>query len=88
MNKLKNNKLGTIQLSNAKNQLVGQLALSSESGLGELLGITRAALSHEGIEPLSEIVRKIRNLKSEDILNVANEIFDDKKINMMIYKGI
>lgn len=88
LNKLKNNKLGTIQLSNAKNQLVGQLALSSESGLGELLGITRAALSHEGIEPLSEIVRKIRNIKSEDILYVANEIFDDKNINMMIYKGI
>ena len=88
LNKLKNNRLGSIQLSNAKNQLVGQLALSSESGLGELLGITRAAFSHEGIEPLSEIVRKIRNLKSDDILNVANEIFDDKNINMMIYKGL
>lgn len=88
LNKLKNNRLGSIQLSNAKNQLVGQLALSSESGLGELLGITRAAFSHEGIEPLSEIVRKIRNLKSDDILNVANEIFDDKNINIMIYKGL
>ncbi len=88
LNKLKNNKLGSIQLSNAKNQLVGQLALSSESGLGELLGITRASFSPEGIEPLSEIVRKIRNLKSDDILNVANEIFDDKNINIMIYKGL
>lgn len=88
LNKLKNNRLGTIQLSNAKNQLVGQLALSSESGLGELLSMTRSAYSQEGIEPLSETVKKIRNLSSDDILNVANEIFDNKNINLMIYKGL
>ena len=88
LNKLKNNKLGTIQLSNAKNQLVGQLALSSESGLGELLSMTRSAYSQEEIEPLSETVRKIRNIKASDILNIANEIFDDKNINIMIYKGL
>lgn len=88
LNKLKNNRLGTIQLSNAKNQLVGQLALSSESGLGELLSMTRAAYSQEGIEPLSEIVRKIRNIQSDDILNIANEIFDNNNINLMIYKGL
>lgn len=88
LNKLKNNRLGSIQLSNAKNQLVGQLALSSESGLGELLSMTRAAYSPEGIESLSEIVRKIRNLTADDILNVANEVFDDKNINLMIYKGL
>lgn len=88
LNKLKSNRLGTIQLSNAKNQLVGQLALSSESGLGELLSMTRSAYSQEGIEPLSETVKKIRNLSSDDILNVANEIFDNKNINLMIYKGL
>ena len=88
MNKLKDNKLGSIQLSNAKNQLVGQLALSCESGMGELLSMTRAGFSKEKIEPLSETVRKIRNLTSDDILEVANEIFDDKNINLMIYKGL
>ncbi len=88
LNKLKNNRLGTIQLSNAKNQLVGQLALSSESGLGELLSMTRSAYSQEAIEPLSETVKKIRELNSDDILDVANEVFNDKNINMMIYKGL
>lgn len=86
--KLKNNKLGTIQLSNAKNQLVGQLALSGESGLGELLAMARAAFYKDEIEPLSETIRKIRNLKSEDILDVANEIFDDANVNILIYKGL
>ena len=88
LNKLKNNKLGSIQLSNAKNQLIGQLALSSESGLGELLSITRAAFTKEGIEPLSETIRKIKEITSEDIIEVANEIFDTNNINTLIFKGL
>lgn len=88
LNKLKNNRLGTIQMSNAQNQLIGQLALSSESGLGELLAMTRSAFTHDGIEPLSETIKKIRNLKADDILNVANEIFNNNNINIMIYKGL
>lgn len=88
LDKLKDNKLGTIQLSNAKNQLVGQLALSSESGLGELLAMTRSAFTREGIEPLSETIRRIRNLNSIDILDVANEIFNSNNLNLLIYKGL
>lgn len=88
LDKLRNKKLGTIQLSNAKNQLVGQLALSSESGLGELLGMTRAAFSHEGIEPLSVTMRKIKELDADNILEVANEVFDRNSVNLLVYKGI
>lgn len=88
LTKLKNIKLGTVQLSNAKNQLVGQLALSGESGLGELLAMTRDAFYKDEIEPLPETIRKIRNLKSEDILDVANEIFDKENLNILIYKGL
>lgn len=88
LDKLKDNKLGTIQLSNAKNQLIGQLALSSESSLGELLGITRAAFSREGIEPMHETIRKIRNLNANDIMEVANEIFERNNISLLIYKGL
>lgn len=88
LNKLKDNTLGSIQLSNAKNQLIGQMALSSESGLGELIAITRAAFTEEGIEPLHETIRKIREITSEDIMEVANEIFDNSNINTLIYKGL
>lgn len=88
LDKLRDNKLGTIQLSNAKNQLIGQLALSSESSLGELLGITRAAFSQEGIEPMHETIRKIRSLNANDIMEVANEVFERDNVSMLIYKGL
>ena len=88
LDKLKDNKLGTIQLSNAKNQLVGQLALGCESSLGELLGMARATFSKEGIEPMHETIRKIRNINASDIIEAANEIFDRDNINLLIYKGL
>lgn len=88
LNKLKNNRLGSIQLSNAKNQLIGQMALSSESGLGELLSMTRSAFTKEGIEPLSETLRKIREISSEDIMETSNEIFAENNINTLVFKGL
>lgn len=88
LNKLKNNKLGSIQLSNAKSQLIGQMALGSESGLGELIAMTRAAFTKEGIEPLSETIRKIRNISADDIIEVSNDIFSQDNISTLIFKGL
>lgn len=88
LNKLKNNRLGSIQLSNAKSQLIGQMALGSESGLGELIAMTRAAFTKEGIEPLSEIIRKIRNISADDIIEVSNDIFSQDNISTLIFKGL
>lgn len=88
LNKLKNNRLGSIQLSNAKSQLIGQMALGSESGLGELIAMTRAAFTKEGIEPLSETIRKIRNISADDIIEVSNDIFSQDNISTLIFKGL
>ena len=88
LNKLKNNRLGSIQLSNAKGQLIGQMALGSESGLGELIAMTRAAFTKEGIEPLSETIRKIRNISADDIIEVSNDIFSQDNISTLIFKGL
>ena len=85
LNKLKNNRLGSIQLSNAKSQLIGQMALGSESGLGELIAMTRAAFTKEGIEPLSETIRKIRNISADDIIKVSNDIFSQDNISTLIF---
>lgn len=88
LNKLRNNRLGSIQLSNAKSQLIGQMALGSESGLGELIAMTRAAFTKEGIEPLSETIRKIRNISADDIIEVSNDIFSQDNISTLIFKGL
>lgn len=87
LNKLMTQKLGTLQLSNAKRQLVGQAALSNESGMNELLGMTRAGFFEEHIETLPETIAKLDNITAEELIEVANEVFERDKASLLIYKG-
>lgn len=88
LDKLMTQKLGTLQLSNAKKQLIGQVALGNESGMNDLLGMVRAGFFEEHIETLPETIEKLEKITSSDLLEVANEIYDRDKISMLIYKGL
>ena len=88
LDKLKTQRLGILQLSNAKKQLIGQVALSNESGMNELLGITRSAFYEEHIETLSETITKLQSITSDELMDVANEIYSEDNINMLIFNGM
>ena len=87
LNKLMTQKLGTLQLSNAKKQLVGQVALSNESGMNDLLGMVRAGFYEEHIETLPETIAKLERITSGDLLEIANEIYDKNKVSLLVFKG-
>lgn len=87
LNKLMTQKLGTLQLSNAKKQLVGQVALSNESGMNDLLSIVRAGFFEEHIETLPETIAKLDKITAGELLEVANEIFRRDNASLLIYKG-
>ncbi len=87
LNKLMTQKLGTLQLTNAKKQLVGQVALSNESGMNDLLSIVRAGFFEEHIETLPETIAKLEKITSEDLLEIANEVFQRDSASLLIYKG-
>ena len=87
LNKLMTQKLGTLQLSNAKKQLIGQVALSNESGMNDLLSMVRAGFFEEHIETLSETIAKLEKITAGDLLEIANEIYDKNKVNLLIFKG-
>lgn len=87
LQKLMTQKLGILQLSNAKKQLIGQVALSNESGLNDLLGMVRAGFYEEHIETLPETIAKLEKITAEDLIDVANEIFPRDKSNILIFKG-
>lgn len=87
LDKLMNQRLGTLQLSNAKKQLIGQVALSNESGMNDLLSMVRAGFFEEHIETLPETIAKLEKITSSDLLEVANDVYDRSKINLLIFKG-
>ena len=87
LDKLCTQKLGTLQLHHAKQQLIGQAALSFESGMTELLSATRSLLMGEPIEYRDDIIRKVEAVSAEDILDVANRVFDRANLCRIVFLG-
>lgn len=85
LKKLRTEKLGTLQLHYAKKQFLGQLAISNESKLNEMLSLGRSALFFEEIETLEEAIRSFENITSEKILEVSNEILVPEQFSTLVF---
>ena len=88
LDKLCTQKLGTLQLHHAKQQLIGQVALSYESGMNELLSVTRSLIMGEPIEYMNDIIRKVEAISADDILEVANRVFDKRQLSQIVFEGV
>ncbi|MDD3876692.1 MAG: pitrilysin family protein [Bacteroidales bacterium] len=86
LSKLRNEKLGTLQLLRAKNQLKGQIAISNESKLNEMLSIGKSLLVYNKIDSIEEVYNKIDKISAENLQDVANEMFDEKNLSKLTYQ--
>lgn len=86
MQKLQDKKLGILQFRTAKQQLLGQIAISSENNENQMLSIGKSVLFYNRVEPLEKIYKKIQAISSDDILEIANEVFNSSKLSTLIYK--
>ena len=87
LKKLRDTKLGTLQLKNAKQQLIGQIALGQESKVNLMLGFGKSFLTYGKIDTLQKIYKKIEMVKAENLLEIANEVFDQKQMSTMIFES-
>ena len=85
MKKLCQNKLGTLQLHYAKKQFLGQIAISNEAKLNEMITIGRTALFFDTVDTTEESIEKLNALTAEEILNVANEILIPDQMSTLIF---
>ncbi len=82
---LRKNRLGTLQLSKAKKQILGQVAIMSENKEALMLSYGKTLLLFNRIDSLEEIRKKIEEVSSERILEVANEILDPSRLSVLKY---
>ncbi|MDX5426640.1 MAG: insulinase family protein, partial [Bacteroidota bacterium] len=87
LRKLRERPLGVLQMSKARNQIKGQIAMSQESRINQMIGFGKAKLLFNRIDTLEEVHEKIDRLTADDILEVANEILDPSKLSTLIYKA-
>lgn len=78
-------RLGTIQLSRAKRQLVGQIAMAAENNENQMISNGRSLLLFDKVDTLKEISDKINNISANELLSVSNEIFDSTSLSELIF---
>jgi len=84
---LRNTKLGILQLKRAKQQLIGQISISYEQNLNEMLSMGKSFLVYNKVDTLDKISLDIEKLTSEQLIETANHIFDQKKLSILTYKS-
>ncbi|MEM7163729.1 MAG: insulinase family protein, partial [Bacteroidota bacterium] len=85
LRQIRRKKLSPTQLNGAKRQLIGQFALGQDSGLNLCLSFAKSLLLFDRISRAEEIIERIENIKSEDLLDTANEIFDDTMMSSLTF---
>lgn len=86
LKKLRTKKLGILQLSKASRQLKGQLAISSDNKENLMLALGKSYMLFNKVDSLETAYKKIDNITANDLQRIANEILDEDRLSMLIYK--
>jgi predicted Zn-dependent peptidase len=86
LKKLREKKLGLIQLAQAKQKFIGQIALGEENRMGVLISMAKSLLDYDKIDSLKEVFSKINKATADDLLQISNEIFDQSQLSMLLFE--
>jgi predicted Zn-dependent peptidase len=82
---LKNQKLGTIQLSQSINQFLGQVMLGQENHLSSVMVMAKQWLLYDRMTPLHHFAQQISSIKAETLWDVAHRLFDESLVSEITY---
>ena len=85
MEKLRTQKLGTMQLHMAKEQAIGQMVMAEENYAALMLVFGKNLLDKGRIDSLDSIFGMIRETTSEELQEIANEVFAPDQLSFLTY---
>lgn len=86
LKKLRDNKLGSVQLQQAKQKFIGQIALAEENRMSLILSMAKSLLDFNRVDSLEEIFEKINRVTAEELLQISNEIFDPAMLSTLLFE--
>lgn len=81
--KMKNQTLSSLQLHRAKQQVKGNIALAQENNSALMLTMGKSLLLFNKIDPLSKVYAEMDRITAQQLLDVANQVFDCKHLSTL-----
>jgi predicted Zn-dependent peptidase len=85
LKKLREQKIGTLQLHIAKKQLIGQTAIFLDSAASDLISAGKVFLYSGKVPAFEEIRTQIEQVDASQMLEIANEVMTPEKISTLTY---
>jgi predicted Zn-dependent peptidase len=86
LKKLRDNKLSTLQLHQAKEKFIGQIALAEENRMSLIISMAKSLLDFNYVDTLQEVFDKINAVTAEQLLEISNEIFDNDRMITLLFE--
>jgi predicted Zn-dependent peptidase len=72
-------------LHEAKKQIIGQIALAQDSGSAIMFNLGKSLLLFNRIDSLEYIFNKVEEITSKQFQDIAQEVFDPKRMSSLTY---
>lgn len=86
LKKLRDNRIGSLQLQQAKQKFIGQIALAEENRMSLILSMAKSLLDFNRIDSLEQVFEKINAVTADELLHISNEIFDPAKLITLLFE--
>ncbi|WP_069660529.1 M16 family metallopeptidase [Arcticibacter eurypsychrophilus] len=82
---LRDSKMTDLNLSRAKKKINGQIALGEDNRMGLIIGMCKSLIDHGRAESIEEVFAKINAITSNELLEIANEIFNPATMSTLTF---
>lgn len=85
LKRLRDKPLSGGQLATAKKQIIGQIGVATDNFENNALNMAKTYLHYDKYEEPQEVYKRIQSLTSQDLWEVANEMFREENLSTLIY---
>jgi len=85
LRKLREQKLGVMQLHQAKQKFKGQIALAEENRLSLIISLVKNLMDEDRVQTLEEVFSRIDAVEAQQLLDIANEILDERNLSSLSF---
>ena len=86
LKRMRDVKMTSSQLAAAKKQLIGQIGVASDNFENNALNMGKCFLHYHTYEEKEEVFKRIENLTSSQLLDIANEMLAENYLSTLIYQ--